>query len=166
MKIIEQISDNQFVIELEDKALKIKGKQLKIMHDYVQVSGIYPIWAAGDADKVPFTGPHSVAANTVNVPMTVQIGIRSMIKTVIPLLKDHEYLQEEHIADRTYTEDSSAERGFKKGDIYTAYSYYDQIVEYYDGKARQSMVAVIMAGEKKPNHVTLEFFNKFIRPTL
>lgn len=172
MQIIKQIDENTFVISLENSD-KIKGERITVAHDYVMFSGT--TWIESGM-KEPLYGPHIVCSNQLCVPTDIQIPIRAMHKVVMPILQEHKYMQPEHLADRVYDEDDQYwDHDFNKdlnlkgprylkGDKYPAYAHYDQIIHYFkDGK---SMVAVMLSGEGEFNHVTKEFFDKFVKPNL
>ena len=175
MKIIKQIDENTFIISLEDSK-KIRGEKVIVAHDYVMFSGSDIINTDCSIVKEPLYGPHAFASNCISNPSHVQIPIRAMHKAVMSLLKEHKYMQPEHLADRTHTEDDQYwDKPFNKdlnltgprwlkGDKYPAYASYDQFIHYFkDGEA---MVAVLMEGDREFNHVTKAFFEKFIQPNL
>ncbi len=166
MKIIEQINETDFVIRVEEK----QDFQFVIQHDYI---GFYKNQALLTAAGVPtLTGRYAVCANVISIPCHCQIGIREMQDIIMPLLKEHEYMQADHLKDRFHDEDDKyfkqhglTEPRYKKGDPYPAYSYGGTtIIHYY--KDKQRMVAIQLAGEKTVNHVTKQFFDLHIKHTL
>ena len=149
MKVIKQIDEKTFVIQLEDEKDLKKGYGLSIAHDYVQFNGKTSIRAA---NNVKITGNYSLGTNNIYVPSKVQIPIRTMVKTVMPLLSKNKYLKEEHLKDAIHD-----------GKPYVNYSFYDQILFYYDQDKKTKMVSILMAGDAIPTHVTLDFYNKHIK---
>lgn len=168
MKIIKQLSEDEFIVKLEDKDKeKNFGCGVSIAHDYVEFYGKSLLYT--ESSVVINRGKFS--SNTIPVFKSLQIPIKSMYSVILPLLKNNLYLQDEHFKDRQYDEDDIyyTQNGkdkprYLKGDIYPVYSYYNQIVHYYKDGIR--MVAFSMKGEKQFNHVTLKFFNEYVLPNL
>lgn len=168
MKITKQLSDDEFVVKLEEKDRQRNfGCKVDIVHDYVQFSAKGLLYT-----ELGVTIENSNScSNTLSVFESIQIPVKSMYSIVLPLLNTHPHLQDEHFKNRIYTEDdkyfkqNGAESPrFLKGDEYPAYSYNDFIVRYW--KEGIPMVAFSLKGEKEFNHVTLKFFNEYVLPNL
>lgn len=168
MKITKQLSEEEFIVKLEDKDKERNfGTIVSVAHDYVAFTskGLLYTENAITIDRGSFS------SNTLSIVESVQIPIKSMYSVILPLLKEHSYLQDEHFKDRQYDEDDTyyIQNGkdkprYLKGDTYPVYSYYNQIIHYY--KDGTHMVAFSMKGEKEFNHVTLKFFNEYVLPNL
>jgi hypothetical protein len=169
MKITKQLSDDEFVVKLEEQDKQRHfGCKIDVVHDYVAFSSKGQLYSEGAFSLVE---NGRASGNTLSVFKCVQIPIKSMFKIVLPLLNSHPYLQEEHFKDRIYDVDDTyfKDHGqnkprYLKGDKYPAYSYSNSIVRYW--KENTPMIAFSMKGEKEYNHVTLKFFNEFVLPTL
>ena len=96
MKVIKQLSEDEFVIKMEDCDLE-KESRMTIAHDYVQFGANMGLVLDTKADWRP-TGKFAGAfANWIKGYFHVQIGIRSFIKVVLPQLLANEYCKEEHL---------------------------------------------------------------------
>ena len=91
MKFIKQLSDNQFVVEMDKEDLD-KDIRIKIMHDYVQIDG--RDWHCEDYQV---KGPYG-CANVVRNRVSIQIPIRAA-QDILKTISDNEYLQESHLID-------------------------------------------------------------------
>lgn len=160
MKVIQQNTENEFVISREG-AEKFLGYQLAIVHDYIAFTGNCHIGCAPKVSVITHGG--SFSSNVLSFPATMQIPIKSFSEIIMPQLLAHKYLKPEHLADRIQTEDSKYS-SLKKGDKYPAYAYMDEVIHYWDGDTK--MVAFHKRDQKAWNHVTLEFFNEYVKPTL
>ena len=98
MKIIEQLSEDKFVIQMEECDLE-KEKRIVVAHDYVQFGANTGIMLDPSANWHPTGKFAGVASNWINGYFNVQIGIRPFIKVVLPHLLSHKYCQEEHLTD-------------------------------------------------------------------
>lgn len=98
MKVIKQLSEDEFVIKMEDCDLD-KESRMTIAHDYVQFGANMGLTLDPKADWRP-TGKFAyVGSNWIKGYFHVQIGIRTFIKVVLPQLLTNEYCQEEHLGD-------------------------------------------------------------------
>lgn len=126
MKIVKEISDTRFEVELEKHDVENTNKiNMRIAHDYVQFEQVGSIEI--DYKKVPsLQSKHAYCANILSVFQTVQIPIRAFVEVMLPILKKHEYCQPEHLV-------------YKNGEI--AYLSKYQMIGYRDD-AGESMIAV------------------------
>ena len=98
MKVIEQLSEDKFVIQLEECDLE-KEKRVVVAHDYVQFGANMGLMLDPKANWHPTGKFAGIAANWINGYFNVQIGIRPFIKVILPHLLSHKYCQEEHLTD-------------------------------------------------------------------
>lgn len=98
MKVIEQLSEDKFVIQLEECDLQ-KEKRIVVAHDYVQFGANMGLMLDPKADWCPTGKFASVASNWIKGYFNVQIGIRPFIKVVLPHLLSNKYCKEEHLID-------------------------------------------------------------------
>lgn len=94
MKIIKQLSEDEFVLKMEDHDLR-EMTCVKIAHDYVQIAANMGIQVEGDCK--PYGKFASCASNWIKGYSDVQINIRKFIKVVLPLFNKHKYCQEDHL---------------------------------------------------------------------
>lgn len=167
MKILSKNEDGTFVVSLPPKE---KGQysqtKIQVAHDYMRITGtFYPQKENNSTDL----------QNSFEVDTT--IPIKSLIDVVLPFLNKHKYCQPEHLADRLHEKDDEywesewnkkdgiTKPRWKKGDKYPAYSYYNQVIEYWvEGKG--NMVAFCENGQKTFNHMTKQFFDKYVKDTI
>lgn len=98
MKVIKQLSEDEFVIKMEDCDLE-KESRMTIAHDYVQFGANMGLTLDAGADWHP-TGKFAGAfSNWIRGYFHIQIGIRPFIKVVLPQLLANKYCQEEHLVD-------------------------------------------------------------------
>lgn len=97
MKVIKQLSEDEFVIKLDNYDLKTE-KRIVIAHDYVQFSGNSGLEIDSSAGFQP-KGKFATCANWIKGYFNVQINIRSFIKVILPHLLESEYCQESHLVD-------------------------------------------------------------------
>lgn len=134
MKFIKQLSDNQFVVEMDKEDLD-KDIRIKIVHDYVQIDG--RDWHCEDYQV---KGPYG-CANVVNNRVSVQIPIR-VAQDILKTISDNEYLQESHLVDC---------------DNKPRYLYCRGIYHYYkDGK---NMVAIMDSNTGEFTHISEDVYN-------
>lgn len=93
MKITKQLSDTKFEIELEPHDMR-RDESIRIAHDYVRFVGNGGIQTKG---SITVDGPFAWCSNWVRAQHDVTIGIREMVKFVLPLLNRNEYCTEEHL---------------------------------------------------------------------
>lgn len=163
IKVLKVLGDNKFEIELTKEKTEFRECGFSPNHDYIQFSGSEYGTNADGSINLDF----SFKAD-INIP------IKAFNEVILPYLLQCKFCQPEHLADRLQEEDdkywnSGSNKGkfkgprYKKGDKYPAYSYQDIAVEYYDRNKDCSMVAICLSGEKHFNHVTLEFYNKYVK---
>lgn len=97
MKIIEQLSEDKFVIQMEECDLE-KEKRIVVAHDYVQFGANMGLMLDPKANWRP-TGKFATCANWITGYFHVQIGIRPFVKVVLPHLLSNKYCKEEHLID-------------------------------------------------------------------
>jgi hypothetical protein len=97
MKVIEQLSEDKFVIQMEECDLQ-KEKRIVVAHDYVQFEANMGLMLDPKANWRP-TGKFATCANWIKGYFHVQIGIRPFVKVVLPHLLSNKYCKEEHLID-------------------------------------------------------------------
>lgn len=165
-KIIDYLGENKYVVLLpEEKEWDGNPDEIKIKiaHDYVEIEGSSDFEMNLVKGKYPYETIRG-AANWRSSKASIQIPIRDMIDVVLPLLKNHSYLQQEHLKDKLYVENDPNYEifGFKeprylKGDQYPAYAYQGSIIKYNDNES--DMIKFRRSGSKKWETVTLSTFN-------
>ena len=97
MEIVKEISDTRFEVELEKHDVENSNEiNMIIAHDYVQFEQVGSIET--DYKKVPsLQSKHAYCANRLSVFQSVQIPIRAFVEVMLPILKNHEYCQSEHL---------------------------------------------------------------------
>ena len=169
-KIIDYLGENKFVIQLpeeEEWNYTSKPETIQIAHDYVRFIGQSHIEMEHDGKgNYPYI-PKSGASNLVRIESEVTISIREMIEVVLPLLKNHKYLQKEHICDRVKLEDDKyfeqlglKEPRWKKGDSYPGYAYQDGVIKYYDEDQKIWMIKFRRRNSKIYETVSVSTFNE------
>lgn len=143
MKIIKQISDKVFEVELDESDNKSEYS-FTIQHDFVGFKG-YQSLCTKDRSVL------SNNCNCISVSSYVQVPIRMFSQAIMNMLSENDYLKPDHLVTK--------EGGSK-------YNYYNQSLRYYDTDKKCYMIAICLQGETEFNHVTLEFYNKFVRPNL
>lgn len=160
MKVIKALGDNRYEIEMEPKEYKgIRECGFGVEHDFAWFEG--KIWAKNPDGSTNF---HVYMHDDIHIP------IKAFVEVALPMIIAHKYTQPEHLVDRAQHEDDKyferygkTSPRWKKGDPYPAYSYEDVAIMYYDSNNKQKMVAVCLSGEKMFNHMTLEFYNKYVK---
>lgn len=102
MHIIKQLSEDEFVIKMDDYDLD-RQDSVRIAHDYVQFSGKAYMNVETSLDWRPYGKFKSVAANIMGYYTDLQIPIRQFIKVVLPFLNNSKYCQEDHITNEDGT---------------------------------------------------------------
>lgn len=102
MHIIKQLSEDEFVIKMDDYDLDRKDS-VRIAHDYVQFSGRTYINIEGPDALKPYGKFKSIASNIMGYYTDLQIPIRQFIKVVLPFLNNSKYCQETHIINEDGT---------------------------------------------------------------
>ena len=143
MKIIKQISDTVFEVELEEYD-NSDVFEFSIQHDYIGFKGNNHLSTKNGTILRNNT-------NYISFQNYVQIPIRTFSQVIMDQLKEHSFLQPEHLI----TKDNEPK-----------YSYYNKIVRYYDACRKCYMIAICLKGESEFNCVTEQFYNRFIKPNL
>lgn len=91
MKFIKQLSDNQFIVEMDKNDLD-KDIHIKIAHDYLQIDG-----RDFHCEDYQIKGPYGFA-NVVRNHVSIQIPIRAA-QDILKTISDDKYLQESHLTD-------------------------------------------------------------------
>ena len=102
MHIIKQLSEDEFVIKMDDYDLD-RHDSVRIAHDYVQFSGKTYMNVEGPKDWRPYGKFKSIASNIFGYYTDLQIPIRQFIKVVLPFLNNNKYCQEAHITNEDGT---------------------------------------------------------------
>lgn len=163
IKVIEVLENNQFIIEIEKDSESLRGCSFGVVHDYAYFEG--NTYFDNKDGTVNFETRHK---------SKVHIPIKGFNEIVLPRLISNKYCKPEHLEDRIHDKDddtwnSEFNRGkftkprYKKGDKYPAYSYQDIAIEYWDNEKQKAMIAICLNGEKEFNHITLEFYNKYVK---
>lgn len=143
MRIIEQLTENTFVVELDDGVLDTEA-HIQIVHDYIGYSEQGSLQTKDSSVKLG--GRYRAYGNGIYWTNHVQIPIRLAQQVLLPLLLESEYMKPEHL-------------GEKESPNYI----YQQTVHYYNTKTKTHMVAMFVPGDTNFNHVTLQFYNRFIK---
>lgn len=98
MKVIEQLSEDKFVIQMEECDLQ-KEKRIVVAHDYVQFEANMGLMLDPKANWRPTGKFAGVASNWIKGYFHVQIRIRPFVKVVLPHLLSNKYCKEEHLID-------------------------------------------------------------------
>ena len=96
MHIIKQLSEDEFVIKMDDYDLNNRDA-VRIAHDYVQFYSPTTIDIKQPQDWEPYGKFKSVASNQICNFSDIQISIRDFVKVVLPFLNNSKYCQESHI---------------------------------------------------------------------
>ena len=102
MHIIKQLSDDEFVIKMDDYDLN-KHDAVRIAHDYVQFYSPTTIDIKQLQDWEPYGRFKSIAINQIHSYSDIQIPIRDFVKVVLPFLNNSKYCQEAHITNEDGT---------------------------------------------------------------
>lgn len=102
MHIIKQLSEDEFVIKMDDYDLD-RHDSVRIAHDYVQFSGKTYMNVEVSKDWKPYGKFKSIASNIMGYYTDLQIPIRQFIKVVLPFLNNSKYCQETHITNEDGT---------------------------------------------------------------
>ena len=98
MKVIKQLSEDQFVVQMEECDL-ITEKRMVVAHDYVQFGANMGIMLDSKADWHPYGKFAGIASNWIKHYTDVQIGIRTFIKVVLPHLLNNKNCKESHLVN-------------------------------------------------------------------
>lgn len=134
MKFIKQLSDNQFIVEMDKEDLD-KDIRIKIAHDYLQIDG--RDW---HCEHYQVSGPYG-CANVVHNRVSVQIPIR-VAQDILKTISDNEYLQESHLVSCDNTPRYLYDRG--------VYHYY---------KNGRNMVAIMDSNTGEFTHISEDVYN-------
>lgn len=102
MHIIKQLSEDEFVIKMDDYDLD-RQDSVRIAHDYVQFSSPITIDIKQPQDWEPYGRFKSIARNLIHGYSDIQISIRGFVKVVLPFLNNSKYCQEAHITNEDGT---------------------------------------------------------------
>lgn len=102
MHIIKQLSEDEFVIKMDDYDLN-KRDAVRIAHDYVQFYSPTTIDIKQPQDWEPYGKFKSVASNQICNFSDIQIPIRDFVKVILPFLNNSKYCQESHITNEDGT---------------------------------------------------------------
>ena len=134
MKFIKQLSDNQFIVEMDKEDLD-KDIRIKIAHDYVQIDG--RDWHCEDYQV---SGPYG-CANVIHNRASIQIPIRAA-QDILKTISDNEYLQESHLIDCDNTPRYLYDRGV-----------------YHYCKNGKNMVAIMDSNTGEFIHISEDVYN-------
>lgn len=161
----------KFILELpEEKEEWDKNpskKEITIAHDYVRLHGPASYEMQSDEKgEYPYKSKFG-AVNYLSSRASVTIGIRDMVRLILPLLLDSKYFKEDHLKDREHDSDDTSyntvlkldKPRWKKGDKYPAYVYDACIFQYYDSHTKTSMVAFRRVGQAHYERVSVGLFN-------
>lgn len=100
MQIIEQISEDTFIVKMDENCDLHPRKAMVIAHDYVQFNGDVGLSSDSSVFKEKgLTGKYAWCNNWIHMYGQVQIPIRLFSQLLLPKLQNHEYLQKEHLVD-------------------------------------------------------------------
>jgi hypothetical protein len=102
MHIIKQLSEDEFVIKMDDYDLR-KHDAVRIAHDYVQFYSPVTIDIKQPQDWEPYGRFKSIARNLIHGYTDIQISIRDFVKVILPFLNNSKYCQEAHITNEDGT---------------------------------------------------------------
>ena len=102
MQIIKQLSEDEFVIKMDDYDLR-KHDAVRIAHDYVQFYSPTTIEIKHPQDWEPYGRFKSIAINQIHSYTDIQIPIRDFVKVVLPFLNNSKFCQEAHITNEDGT---------------------------------------------------------------
>lgn len=104
MKVIEQIDNRRFIVEVEDTDLAVGATEVTLQHDYFRIERNDYLYAA-DGDIVTHTDNKQYMidgrpyGNTVPVKMQGTIGIREFQFVIENYFDEHPYLDKDHLVD-------------------------------------------------------------------
>lgn len=150
-KIIKQISENQFVIELTDVDDKSVVDRVKIAHDYVEFSGNSLMFT--DTNTCPLLEGQTIG-NAISILSEVQLSIYDFYQVILPYLNEHKYLQKEH----ALCLDSNGKYNYCNNGTW--------VFRYYDENTKQTMYKVRLNNESEYSTVTKDFYKQFIESNL
>lgn len=96
MHIIKQLSEDEFVIKMDDYDLR-KHNAVRIAHDYVQFYSPTTIDIKQPQDWEPYGRFKSIVRNQIHSYSDIQIPIRDFVKVILPFFNNSQYCQESHI---------------------------------------------------------------------
>lgn len=121
MHIIKQLSEDEFVIKMDDYDLD-RHDSVRIAHDYVQFSGRAHMDIETPEAWKPYGKFKSIASNILGYYTDLQIPIRQFVKVVLPFFNKSEYCQEAHITHEdgtpkyNYSDDTTPLITYSKGE--------------------------------------------------
>ena len=97
MKIVRQLSEDEFVLKMEDSDLT-ELTNVKIAHDYVQIDAQMGFQIdRSESNWIPYGKFATIASNWIKGYFTTQINIRAFVKVLLPFFNKNKYCQEEHL---------------------------------------------------------------------
>lgn len=143
MRIIEQLTESTFVVELDNNVLDTEAR-IQIVHDYIGYSEQGSLQTKDSSVKL--SGKYKAYGNGIYWTNHVQIPIRLAQQVLLPMLLESDYMKPEHLGEKEFPN-----------------YVYQQIVHYYNAETKTHMVAILVPGDTNFNHVTLQFYNQFIK---
>ena len=140
MRIIEQISEDTFVVKMDEYDLQ-KEDAIKVAHDYVSFYGNVGMTTE---NSVEVHGKYASCNNWIKQCVEFQIPIREMITLILPYLNRHPYCSPDHLE----TEEGKPN-----------YTYGNNIVFYTNPKTKEDMVAIRTEGEEEFTIITRKLYN-------
>ena len=137
MNITNQLSENEFVIDLGDTPMDKKNTHVTVAHDYVQFMKSGIISTDYSKYKKSIYGKHGVCSNCVSIPVVCQVGINQMGGVIVPMLNDRSEMKPEH---------------------YSRYNYNDTSVTFYN-EAGEKMIS-IPNGDGKFETISVALYQK------
>lgn len=137
MKVINQLSENEFVIDLGDTPVETKNTHVLVAHDYVQFMKWHTIEVDDSKYKKSIYGKHGFCSNHVKIPISCQIGINQMGGVVVPMLNERKEMKPEH---------------------HTRYDYNNTTVTFYNENGVK-MIS-IPVGDGKFETISVELYQK------
>lgn len=148
MQIIKQLSNDEFVIKLEDTDKRVyKPDTLLVAHDYVQFNGRTTLFTDSSLVKESLTGPYARCSNCISISTQIQIGIREFIEKYLPFLNHHEYCQKEHLLT---------------SDKQPNYTLGTDVIRYFDTQSQQCRYWFRKDGSAEWSDLSQEEFNLFL----
>lgn len=144
MQIIEQLTESTFVVELDERVFN-EDSEFQIVHDYVAYSKLGSLQTKDSSVKL--FGKYQMYGNGIYWRNHIQIPIRVAQQIVLPMLLESDYMKPGHLDGLD-------------GPIYNCTN---DSVHYYNTKTKTHMVAIRLTKETEFNHVTLQFYNQFIK---
>jgi hypothetical protein len=104
MKITNQLSENEFVIDLGDTPVDNNNTHVLVAHDYVMFKKLGVISTDDSKHKKSIYGKHAFCSNIVKIPVLCQVGINQMGSVIVPMLNERKEMKTEHYSRYTYND--------------------------------------------------------------